>query len=54
MTETGPFFWMLKYYDDQKKAGQTGDWHTLVYESSQITNDGAEGRWFYEGMETSQ
>jgi hypothetical protein len=52
-TTERPFFWMLKFYDDKKAAGQTGEFHTLVYESTDIRQGEVEGRWFYEGMETS-
>ena len=36
MTEIGPFFWMLKVYDDRVKAGQTDHWYNLIYESRVI------------------
>lgn len=36
MTEQGPLFWMLKFYDDSERAGQTGRWQVLVYESTNI------------------
>lgn len=42
---------MIKWYDNQQAAGQTGAWDTLVYESNQVTYAEAYGRWFYEGME---
>jgi hypothetical protein len=51
MTSAGPFFWMLKIYQDRELAGQTGALHNLIYESSWVSGDGAEGKWFYEHME---
>lgn len=47
MVNNEPFFRMVKVYNDRVAAGQTGAWHTLVYESSKITNEEAQGRWFY-------
>ena len=45
MTSDGPFFGMLKVYDDRKRAGQTGKWHNLVYESTMIESRKIEGKW---------
>jgi hypothetical protein len=47
MTEFGPFFWMLKFYDDQERARQTGQWSTLIYESVGFGNGWCDGRWFF-------
>ena len=47
MTERGPILWMLKNYDDRQQAGQTGEWFTLVFESTQI-NDNIKGKWYFE------
>ena len=47
MTYNGPLFWMLKYYDNRERAGQTGEWHTLVYESTHINDHEISGKWFY-------
>lgn len=43
---------MLKYYDDAEKAGQTGEWRTLVYEGM-VSGNAIKGKWFYEGFEDS-
>ena len=48
MTEGGPFFLMLKVYDDRVRAGQTGDWYNLLYESGVIEPGKIKGEWFYE------
>lgn len=46
--EFQPFFWMLKFYDDYRQAGQTGEWLVLVYESDHFEEHNCNGRWFYE------
>ena len=47
-TEQGPFFCMLKFYEDKEKAGQTGAWQVLLYETTRIVDGQCEGRWYYE------
>ena len=48
LTEDGPFLWFLKVYDDRGRAGQTGEWWNLLYESEIVRNDSCSGKWFYE------
>ena len=46
-TNQGPFFWMLKFYSDKERAGQTGAWNTLLYESTRVGDEWCDGRWFF-------
>lgn len=36
INELGTTFWMLKEYEDRKKAGQNGKWRHLIYEGAQV------------------
>ena len=38
MTHLGPFLWFLKVYGDRDRAGQTGEWWNLLYESNFISS----------------
>ncbi len=51
MTQMGPFFWMIKFYNNAVAAGQTDQWQVIVYESTNIQPGYCEGRWFFDGME---
>jgi hypothetical protein len=45
---------MYKEYEDRERAGQSGNWRHLVYESSyEQTLSVMNGRWFYFGYENS-
>ena len=50
LTKRGPLFWMLKVYDNKEKAGQTGRWNTLIYESTSLGKK-IKGKWFYENFQ---
>lgn len=42
---------MLKEYNDKEKAGQTGVWEHLIYESTDLTQEiGIKGKWYYKGF----
>ena len=36
MTSNGPFLWFIKVYANRHRAGQTGEWWNLLYESDFI------------------
>ena len=40
-----------KIYEDREYAGQTGSFHTLVYDSTYISPTNVQGNWFYLGHE---
>ena len=53
MKDGVPFFWMLKKYEQKKRAGQTGKYKNLFYVSDSISRRRLHGEWYYEGFESS-
>ena len=51
--EEGTFLWFKKDYQDRVRASQTGDFHTLLYESTSFEGERIEGKWYYTGYEKS-
>lgn len=50
LTDNTPFFWMHKKYNDPVRAGHTGRWSVLLYESTEFTELSCKGIWFFSGM----
>ena len=48
--EEGTFLWFKKDYHDRGRAGQTGAFQTLLYESTSFEGGKIEGKWYYTGF----
>lgn len=47
LTEDGPFFWMLKFYDSHERSREEEERSVVIFELIRMFEGGCHGRWFW-------